>query len=365
MIAQRLHRARDLLHALFAFERIALDALAIEPVGRVDFVQRVGEGHAALGIRNARLRRKHRGANRVLVPREPAREETEALFKPEEECLLSAGLIFVHLFADEPKSRHHVFQRDAIGRRDCIREARGDDALDHHAVFRQALLPAHGRKNVLKQDATDLVARQRHPFVRLGLDRNAEAIRIRVGREANTRALLLRQRNRETKRIRVLRVWRGNGRKMPVRRTLLRHRDHVAEPHAGEQLPHGHRAGAVQRRVDNRQVSATAAHQFRIEQQLRGCGIVRLVLFLAHERDGAGGNRRVIVRHARREHRHTLNLVVDCGGLLGRGLSAVCPIDLIAVVFAGVMGGGDHHARHATQMLHGKRKLRHGVQRRE
>ncbi|MPM85681.1 hypothetical protein SDC9_132762 [bioreactor metagenome] len=29
------------------------------------------------------------------------------------------------------------------------------------------------------------------------------------------------------------------------------------------------------------------------------------------------------------------------------------------------MGGGDHNARHATQMLHGKRKLRHGMQRGE
>ncbi len=233
VFAQARHRARDLLHALLALQRIALDALAEKAVFFIDFIQRVGERHAAPGVADARFRREHRRADRVLIAREPAREETEALLKPKQKRLFAAGLVFVHLFADEPKARHHVLQLYAVCRANRVRKARGDDTLDHDAVPRQSVLPAHRGENVLYENAADLVSRKRQPFVRLRLDRNAEAIRIRIGRKAHASAFFLRERNGKAKRVRILRVRRGDGRKSPVRRALLRHGDHVRQPHAG------------------------------------------------------------------------------------------------------------------------------------
>ena len=60
-----------------------------------------------------------------------------------------------------------------------------------------------------------------------------------------------------------------------------------------------------------------------------------------------------------------LQLGGDGGGVVGRQLRTVLPVDLVAVVLLGVVAGGDVDARLAAILPHGKAQLRGGTQRLE
>ena len=57
-----------------------------------------------------------------------------------------------------------------------------------------------------------------------------------------------------------------------------------------------------------------------------------------------------------------LQLRGDGGGVMGRQLRAVLPIDLVAVILLGVVAGGDVDARLTAILPHGKAQLRRGPQ---
>ena len=56
------------------------------------------------------------------------------------------------------------------------------------------------------------------------------------------------------------------------------------------------------------------------------------------------------------------HLVNHIGVVRSHQLAAVVPIGLVAVILLGVVAGSHHHARLASEVAHGKRKLRSGTQ---
>ena len=86
----------------------------------------------------------------------------------------------------------------------------------------------------------------------------------------------------------------------------------------------------------------------------------------AHDLDQALG-RRVVIGHPAHagENVDVLQLPGDGGGVLRRQLGAVGPIDLVAVIFLGVVAGGDVDTRLAAVFPDGEAQLRRGTQRLE
>ena len=76
---------------------------------------------------------------------------------------------------------------------------------------------------------------------------------------------------------------------------------------------------------------------------------------------------RLVKVHGRnaRENVDRLEFSCDGGGVLGRQLRAVRPVDLIPVVLLGIVAGGHIDARLAPVVPHGEAQLRRGTQRLE
>ena len=126
--------------------------------------------------------------------------------------------------------------------------------------------------------------------------------------------------------------------------------DDVLEAQAGKDFRYQAYAAAVQGRIDDLELTV-ARHAFRAQgegQQVREIGVIHLLaerthFSAAHVRLELHLGRIGNFRHFR-----------DDFLVHGRGdLSAVGPGDLVAVVFLGVVGGGDHNARHGAGLADG------------
>ena len=96
------------------------------------------------------------------------------------------------------------------------------------------------------------------------------------------------------------------------------------------------------------------------EQGLYG-GIVGFIHLFADHLEQAGGKGGLLFHGLHGEIVYLLNILQDLLSLLGAGLTAMFPIDLIAVIGGGVMASGDHNAGFTVEMQDGKGKLRHGM----
>ena len=140
---------------------------------------------------------------------------------------------------------------------------------------------------------------------------------------------------------------------MPVRLLLLLHHGDAGEAAFLQNAGHGPQAGTVEGGIHDGYVLV-----HRIPGQQHGFLLDPLdeggIHVLADPGDGPAAQTRLKIAAL-----HALKIVqlLDLGKdrvrRLGGDLAAVRPIHLVAVVLAGVVAGGDHHARGAAQRPHG------------
>ncbi|OPZ69363.1 MAG: hypothetical protein BWY81_00463 [Firmicutes bacterium ADurb.Bin467] len=215
----------------------------------------------------------------------------------------------------------------------------------------------------MQQNAADLVAVQELRLARRGQARDADAVAVRVGRDAEVGLELLLQLDREVERVALLGVRDADRRERAVRQFLLGHDVHVLDADLLEDSSNRHVSRAVQRRIDDLELLAHRARERRVhEQPLDGLD-VPVVDVLADGDEKPGRARRLFVHRLRVEVADVFELLGDPVRALGRELAAVLPVDLVAVVLGRVVAGGDHDAGEAIEPPDREREHRHRAQR--
>ena len=122
-------------------------------------------------------------------------------------------------------------------------------------------------------------------------------------------------------------------------------------------------AGAVEGGVHHGEGVGHLLHHGLVVDLLHDVGQELLVGLLPHEGDEPLGDGLVVVHGLDAvEHVQLLHLLGHLVGVLGGQLGAVLPVHLVAVIFLGVVAGGDVDAGDAVVLPHGKGQLRGGAQ---
>ena len=138
----------------------------------------------------------------------------------------------------------------------------------------------------------------------------------------------------------------------------------MLETETAQRLRHELVAAAVEGREDDAEVVRDLGDGLLVDGHLHDLGKEGLVGLCAHDLDHAA--RDGLVEGTGLEAGKDVDLLHLFGNgvrVAGRQLGAVGPVDLIAVVFLGVVAGRDVDAGGAAVMDHGERKLRGGTQR--
>ena len=295
----------------------------------------------------------------VLIPDIGAGQVAIALFKAEDIALfLALGFQQANLFADILEARQHIAGFQAIMGGDPLRQIHGDDGLDHHRLFRHFAVLCPLGADVVQQQNARLVAGKEHILPFFVFDRNAHPVAVRVGGQQQVRIVPLSVLKAQLHGLPNLRVGIGAGGEIAVRLRLLRHHRHIGVAHFGKGPQHRPSSRAVQGRIDDCRILV----HFLTEEDRLGFHILHEggVGFLRYVGDPAlfqvflkGTGMHIP------ENIQFFNLRQHLSSRLGGDLAAVGTVNLVAVILAGVVGGGDHHARVRPQVPHGEGHRRH------
>ena len=189
------------------------------------------------------------------------------------------------------------------------------------------------------------------------VDRDADAVRVRVGGQHQVAVNLFAQLNAQLQSGFFLRVWIWAGREVAVRQLLFPHHRNVLNADALQNAADQLVSGAVERGVDHLQVALL--HRRLADAQRKDA-----VQILVHQLVGD------VLDHAGAQpllQRDLFDPVKDVGlagklqhlgGSLRVELAAVLAVGLVAVILGGVVAGGDDDAGAAVQLTNRKGKGR-------
>ena len=236
MLSERGHDSAHLLHSALALESEVEKNVLVVAVFFIYLGHLLGESLALRFIICRHLADKERGDYRILVSRVQAREITVALFHAENE---SVALVFLfeigRKFADIFKSGQHIVYRAAVALRDAVNERGRYERLDYNGVFGQSASLFHRRENILGQQNADFVAAH-EPVIVSGVDGDADAVAVGVGREKQIDILALGELQSLFKSLTNLGVRIGAGREVAVRVLLRGNYRNIVEARAFEHL---------------------------------------------------------------------------------------------------------------------------------
>ena len=240
---------------------------------------------------------------------------------------------------------------------------RGDDGFQHHGLLRHLAGALHGAVQIVGQQHAGLVTADGLEPALPVAHHDAHPVAVRVGAHDEVRLHLVGQRHRQIEALGILRVGRHHRGEVAVNDHLLRHAVQVLDAQTGQCLRHQLVAAAVEGGIH---------HLERIRHLCHGIVVVDHIHHMAHEFPvrlfaqclNEARLHRFVKGHAldTGENVDLLQLRGDGGGVMGRQLRAVLPIDLVAVILLGVVAGGDVDARLTAIFPHGKAQLRRGPQ---
>ena len=211
------------------------------------------------------------------------------------------------------------------------------------------------------EEGAGLVAVQGHIAASAVGRLNGHAVRIGICRDEDLRAGLLPEFFRQGKGFRILRIGVGHRREIRIRVLLLCHDVKTGEPPRCRHLHHGYAPGAVQRGVDDRHRQVQLL--IRALRKRKDIGQIAAIHLLSQHGDQPPPLR-LFQRDPpeRVEHVKFFDPVQHPVGDFSRDLCAVLPVDLISVIFPGVMACGHIDARHRAQFPDRIGELRRGPQ---
>ena len=239
----------------------------------------------------------------------------------------------------------------------------GDDGFQQHGILRQLARPGHGSQQVIRQQHAGLVAGHGDELAVLAPHQNTHPVAVRVGTDDEVGAHLVGQSHRQIKALGVLRIGGVHRGERAVEHHLLLHAVQVLHPQLPQSLGHQLPAAAVEGGVDHMEIVRHFGNTLPVVDHSHDILHKCLVRLLAHKLNAAHGHG-LVKRHGLHagEDVDLLQLPGNGVGVLGRKLGAVGPVDLVAVVFLGVVAGGDVDARLTAIVPHGEAQLRGGAQ---
>ena len=238
-------------------------------------------------------------------------------------------------------------------RGDLLRHGRCDDGFYRHGAFRhRAVRPAHPADKVEQQHAHFVAGDE--PVAFGGLHRRADAVAVRVRGEQQLAARFLRQTQSDGERFADLRVGVGARWKISVRFRLLRRDSDVRKTVRAKAARHAGNACAVERRVYD---GGAARNALRQERRRRYRGEIPLHGVLADIGNDAGSEPFGKIESVDiREGINAVDLLLNGYGDLRRDLAAVRAVDLVAVIFGGVVACRDDNAAARAKIAHRERE---------
>ena len=226
----------------------------------------------------------------------------------------------------------------------------GDDGLAHDRVLRHGALLDTACTDVVQQQNADFVAGEQLIAAILALDGDAHAVCVRVGSQHQISAGLLGQFQTQAQSLKNFGVGVRAGREVAVGFLLLGHNGDIGDADVAQDMSDGHKAGAVQRAVDQLETGSLA--DARADGAGLDGGIEGIDAVLADILDQPLGQ--TILKGNELgpgQDIRLLDLGVDnVGGLIGH----LAAVRAVAVVLGGVVAGRDHDARVAVVVAGGK-----------
>ena len=304
----------------------------------------------------------HGTVHTVLVPDISAGEVTVALLEAEEIASFLPGLFQqADLLADVFKARKDVSRFHAIVLRNALCQIYGNDGFYQHGILRHfAVLLLLGTE-IVQQQQTHLIAGEEH-IVPLGVfhgDTYPVAVRIRS--QQQIRVLFPGVPQAQLHGLPNFRVGIGAGGEPAVRLFLLLHHGDVGIAQFLQGPKHRLPACPVEGRIDDGHiVGGLVPVEDRLGLHVFHKGCVNSLRNVQDPPIVPGGievHDPDILKNIQ-----SFDFRKNFCRPLGGDLTAVGTVDLVAVVFAGIVRGGDHDPGAAPQLPHSKGHRRHGHQ---
>ena len=242
---------------------------------------------------------------------------------------------------------------------------RGGDYACHRAgVLGHRAGGAAGVDDVVQQQAAELVAGDDAVFAVGSAHHRAYAVGVGVGADDEVAVHALCQIDREIEALGILGVRALDRREAPVNDHLLLNGVEVLYAEAAQRFGDELVAAAVERGVYYAQVVRDLFDDFLVYRLSHDVFEEYLVSFLADYLDLTLGDSLVKVAGLEAgEDVYRFHLLCDGFGLMGRQLCAVGPVDLVAVIFLGIVACRDVEAGSRAVVQHRKAQLRRRAQR--
>ena len=341
---------------------IAVQGVQAVAVLLVQLAQLFPEGDSPGGIIAEHFTDQEGSVHTVLVP-DVAAGQIAVGFLKTENIGICLALLFqqANLLADVLKARKYVHRPHAVIGGDPLGQIHGDDGLDHHRVGRHFPVLFPLRADVVQQQQACFVAGQQGELPLVVLHGNAHPVAVRVSRQQQVGIAPAGILHPQGHGLPDFRVGVGAGGEVAVGQPLLLHHRHVPVAAFRQNPGHRHIARAVQGAVDNGRVPSgflTEKHGLSLHRlQEGGEHLVRDVL------NGAvfQGSVKIPPVYVGKNIQ-LLDFPQHLRSGLARDLAAVGSVDLVAVVFAGIVGSGYHNARVGSQIPGGEGHGGHRIQ---
>ena len=238
----------------------------------------------------------------------------------------------------------------------------GDDGFDHQGLLGQgAGLPLSGQ-DIVGQQGTHPVGRDGAVFPVGPPYHDAQPVGVRIGAQDQMTAPGFCHLDGQGKAGRVLRIGGAQGGEVSVPLHLLRHTMQHRQSGPGRDLRHDGSAHPVEGAVGHGKALCSGSRdQAFVHPALEHGGNIGFIHLGPQQGDAAVGQGSVIVAEGcPLQHIDLCHMGGDPVGQLGADLGAGLPVDLVAVVFLGVVAGGHIDAGAGAQVPDGKGKLRRG-----
>ena len=298
----------------------------------------------------------------VLIADIVAHHVAVALLKGKYILVAARGFPLGDTLGHELEARKGVLKVDAVRLADRSGHAGGNDACYRARVLWHGAGGLLRLDDIVEQEYAHLVAGYGDIFV-AAANHGADTVGIWVGSDYQIASDLLCKVDREVEALRIFGVRAGNGREAAVDDHLLRHGVEMlysqAVQHFGDELI----AAAVERRVDDLEFVRNVGDGLLVDSHPEHLLHEQFVGLFAEYLDPAGLYGFVVIAGLEaREHVNGFHLLCNGLSLLRRELRPVGPVDLIAVIFLGVVAGGDIESGCSAVMQDGEAQLRSRAQ---
>ena len=264
-----------------------------------------------------------------------------ALLKAEDVAVnFAGGFQQGDLFADELEARQNPAQLHAVVGGDSVRHIGGNNGGDCHGILGHSAVFQPLPADVIEKQNAHFVAGDQPVVVPLG-NGNAHAVAVRVGAKQQIGLHLPAQGEAFFHSLPDFGIGIGAGGEVSVGMLLLGNHGDIRDADTGQNFLYALQTRAIQGRINHLQIQFLPAGQTALLD-----GIQKALQTVFTDGDDLSGGPAFLLGDKIHsiEHAQRVDFFQNSRGHVQGDLAAVGAIDLVAVIFGGVVAGGDADA---------------------